>query len=399
MTLRRFNSCLFTLGLVFLFNPVIGLVDILPDFIGALCIAAAVTEVAMLDERLENARRLMYYLAAVSGVRTVLMLFTFDMNDNDVLSAVTILAVCELFVLIYFAVSFFGGISYIAQRSESEGVLGAVDRIRRLWIVFFCLHSAATVVPELAALPQLLLLYDPESIPWLTEGRLQLYKNYLILILGTAAFALGVWWLKQTYAFIKDVRGDKDFTASLEKRYGQFLAANPLQGLFLDVRFAAICFVLGCALQVGIRVDGMDVLPAWVGTLLLLLAVWRLNKKSNVTALVYLCVAAAIQGVAVHLLGGIPSAVLLAVTGVAAVYLAEQGLATRVKAAIDWDISGYYLFTRVLYGGFFVLSAVYSGVSNYWIHLGRILCYGGWIAVAVWFCSSVTGEIKLRRRL
>lgn len=402
MRLRRFYSCLFTVGMVFLFNPVVSLLDVLPDFIGCLFIAAAMTELAMLDERLENARRLIYYLAGVSGVRTVLMFFMFNMDESAVLSCVSLLGVAELFAAIYFAISFFGGISYIAQRSESDNVLGNVDRIKRLWILFFVLHTAATVLPELAALPQLTLHYDPDLIPWLTEGRLILYKNYVTLILGTLSFALGVWWFRQTHAFFGGVKADERFKASLEQRYGTFIAANPLQNLFLDIRFACIAFAIGCGLQFNLTMDGIAVLPAWLGTVFIALAVWRVGGAAKNTLLM-LSAAAVVQALSVHLLTSgalnIVGAVLFVPAAMLAVYVGENALATRVKTAIDWDIRGDFILARIFYGAFFVLSAVYRVWANYWLHLARILCFAAWIAAVVWLCSALVGELKLRRRL
>lgn len=398
MALRRFYSRLFTVGLVFLFNPVVGLVDILPDFIGALLVAASMTEIAMLDERLEQARRLIYYVAGVSAVRTVLMFFMFDMDESAILSSVSLLGVGELFALIYFAVSFFGGISYIAQRSDSENVLGEVDRIQRLWILFFIVHTAASVLPELAALPQLTARNNPEDIPWATERQIVMYKNYARLLFGTISFFLGIWWLRTTAAFMKGVRKDEPFKASLEKRYGEFAAANPLQELFLDLRFALILFAAGSALQLNVTVDGLAVVPAWVGTLCILFAVLRLNKKDSFSALL-LVVSALIQGVAIHLLKGVASAVPLALFSALTVFIGERALTARVKAAIDWEIDVYFYITRIFYGAFFVLSAVYSLYANYWVHLSRILCFGAWMAAILWLCTSVLGEIKLRRRL
>ncbi len=400
MRLKRFYSPLFLVGIVFLFNPVVSLVDVLPDFIGALLIGTALTEIAMLDERLENARRLIFYLAAISGVRTALMFSMFDMDETWILSLVTILGVVELFALVYFSISFFGGIGYIAQRSDSENVLGEVDRVKRLWILFFILRVGAAILPEVLALPQQVVRENPDDIPWVTARQLLLYRYYARMLLSTASLFLGVWWLKVSFTFFKGVKKDALFKDSLEKRYGQFLEANPLQELFLDVKFALICLVAGCVLQFGFYADGRAILPAWVGSLLILLALWRADGK-NKTPLIIVGAAVLLQALAAHLplLNGAVESILLAVGSVVAVFLGENGITGRVKKAIDWEIDAYFYITRLFYVAFFVLGIVYALWANYWVHLARLICFGVWIAVIVWVATSVIGEIKLRRRL
>lgn len=395
---KRFYSPLFTLGMVFLFNPVVGLVDLLPDFIGAFLVAASMTEIAMLDERLEQARRLIYYVAGVSAVRTVLMFFMFDMDESAMLSSVFLLGVGELFALIYFAVSFFGGVSYVAQRSESENVLGNVDRIQKLWITFFAVHTASSVLPELFALPQLTARVNPEELTWATERQIVLYRNYARLLLGTVSFISAVWWFKNTYAFMKGVRRDESFKQSLSVRFGEFIRANPLQRVFWDLRFAFIAFAAGCVLQMNFTVDGMAVLPAWTGSLLLLAGALRLNKQDK-KSLCVLCIGALIQAVSIYLVKNLLGEILLAAASAAVVYLGERAVTLHVKKAIDWEIDAYFYLTRLFYTAFLVLGVIYYAGGNYWVHLARVLCFIAWTASNLWVSSSVLGEIKLRKRL
>ncbi len=399
MSLRRFYSPLFTVGMVFLFNPVVGLVDLLPDFAGAFLIAASMTEIAMLDSRLEQARRLIYYVAGISAVRSVLMFFMFDMDESAMLSSVFLLGVAELFALIYFAVSFFGGIAYIAQRSESDNVLGDVDRIRRLWIIFCIVHTAASVLPELTALPQLTARVNPESLTWATERQIVLYRNYARLLFGTVSFIMAVWWFKNTYAFMKGVREDERFKESLSARYGSFIEANPLQNVFWDMRFALIAFTAGCALLLNFTVDGMAVLPAWLGSLFLLAAALRLDRKNKKAPIIFGGIIL-LQVLCIHVLSryAVGTAVLSALSAIA-VYYGETVITAHVKKAIDWEIDAYFYLTRLLYGAFFILCAVYSFIPNYWVHLARVICFILWMGTNLWVSSSVLGEIKLRRRL
>lgn len=401
MELKRFFGPRFTVGLIFLFNPVISLFDVLPDFVGYLLLFSALSEIAFLDERLETARRMTLYGAAISAARTVLMLFVFDMDESWVLSCVTLLGIGELFAAIYFALTFFGGVSYVAQRCESENVLGAVDFIKRLWIVFWCVHTACTVVPELAALPQLTLQHDPYAYPRLTERLLLLYKNGATVLLCLVSLIMGLWWLVKTQGFMKGVRSDSLFKATLAERYGAFIEANPLQEVFLSARTACVLLAAGCVLQLNFTVNGIAVLPACAGTLLAAAALWRFGVKDKKGLCTMLC-AAAIQLGCVFFTKGVAayfSAVLLALACFVAVYTAESAFSARTVLLLDYQIEGGLILARIPFVIFLVCRAIYAFCDVYWFLLASIICFALWIFIIIWLYSSLMNEIKLRRRL
>lgn len=401
MELKRFFGLRFTVGLVFLFNPVISLFDVLPDFVGYLLLFSALSEIAFLDERLETARRMTLYGAAISAARTVLMFFVFDMDESWILSCVTLLGIAELFAAIYFALTFFGGISYMAQRCESENVLGGVDFAKRLWIIFWCVHTACTVVPELAALPQLTLQHDPYAYPHLTERLLLLYKNGATVLLCLVSLIVGIWWLVKTCAFMKGVRTDGLFKATLAERYGAFIEANPLQEVFLSARTACVLLAAGCALQLNFTVNDVVVLPAWVGTLLAAAALLRFGVRDKKVLCAMLCAAAIQLGCAFFTNGAAAyfSAALLALACFFAVYMAESAFSARAAALLDYQIEGGFILARIPFAVFLVCRTVYAFCGIYWFLLAGIICFALWIFLIIRLYSSLMGEIKLRRRL
>ena len=46
-------------ALVFLFNPNVGLVDFLPDFIGYMLLCRALSRLSLIDDRMDDAHRLL----------------------------------------------------------------------------------------------------------------------------------------------------------------------------------------------------------------------------------------------------------------------------------------------------------------------------------------------------
>lgn len=405
MALKRFFDARFVVGLIFLFNPVVGLFDVLPDFVGFLLLFSALTEIAYLDDRLENARRMTLYGAAVSGARTVLMFFFADMDESWILSVVSLLGAAELYAALYFTVSFFGGITYVAERCESDNVLGDVDRVRNLWVAFWIVHTACTILPELAALPQLTLQHDPYVYPGLTERKLLLYKNGVIAVLFLVSLIMGLVWLFKTARFLKGVRRDAKFKTALSERYGNFLLANPLQETYLAARLACVLFAVGCALQINFALDGVFVLPAWAGTLFLAAGVFRLGARDFKNPCGYPLLAAAFVVQAVcdffPLSGawGYVCPPLLAVASFAAVFFAEKLFTARVNKLLNWDLEGGFMLARLPFAVFLVTRAVYGLYPNYWFYFAHLAAFLVWMFIILKLCSDLMGEIKARRRL
>ncbi len=76
------NTLAICIGILFFLNPTVGIIDIFPDFIGALLLLWGLRRVLFLSEKIENAVPKLWGLFAVSVVKTVLMLFTAGMGGS-----------------------------------------------------------------------------------------------------------------------------------------------------------------------------------------------------------------------------------------------------------------------------------------------------------------------------
>ncbi len=406
MKLKRFYGLYFTLGCLFLFDPVVKLFDVLPNAVGYLLIATSLKEISALEYRIENSQRLLYYGMAISGVRFALMFSTFTMNTSDMLTAVTVLGLAELFVIIYFFISFFSGFTYLAQRSESENILGNIDSVRSLSIIFAIAHTAATILPELTALLEIALDHDPDSYPMLSLGRLNLYKNYAIVICLLISLIVGIWWLKETLSFMKGVKKDKLFRASVEKRYGEYVGDTPYEELFIKTKSALVLLLAGGLFSMNLRVyDEVAlhhnlIIPAWVGTLLFAFAAWRLGAKA--TGLVSYAAFGLIQFALGHILDydnwlSVGQAV-IPLTVLCVAVSADIRLKKQLLLFLDVDIKTELLRQHIPLLLYALLSVAYEITEISLLHSFKVLCFIAWIGFAAWTYSAVNEEINLRRK-
>lgn len=406
MKLKRFYGVYFTLGCLFLVEPTVQLFDVLPNAIGFLLIATALKEISVLEYRIEAAMKLLYYGAGVSAVRFALMFFTFDMDSSAVLSAVTLLGVAEILVLISFFVSFFGGLSYLAQRCESENVLGKIDSIRTLGIVFAVIHTGMTILPELTALIEISLSHDPDAYPNLTLGRLNLYKNYATVLAFVISLIGGIWWASGTLSFMKGVRGDAAFRTAVEKRYGDYIGETPDEEFYLSLKSALLLMTVGYIFCMNLRIyDDVGlhynlVVPAWVGTLLLALALRRLG--GGLYGVLGFLGGAAVQLVFGHFLtegvGESVGAVLIPVTIFALSFTVEELLKKCLLEKMGLDIGPDLLKQRLALAIHLGLSIAYGLTGISLLHSFKVVFFVLWIIFARWTFSAVGDEIKYNRK-
>lgn len=406
MKLKRFYGPYLTVGFIFLFNPIVSLFDLLPNFIGCLLIAHALKEISVLEYRLESAMKLMYYGAGVSLARTALMFFVFDMDSGWVLSTVSILGVAECIVYISFFAAFFGGLSYLAQRSESENVLGGIDGARLISIVFVLINAAATILPQLAALPELAIDHDPSSYEGLTFGKLIRYKNYATVLLFTVSTVAGAWWLKSLLPFMKGVRSDGSFRSSLEKRYGAYLGDTPMEETYMGLLGGTVFYLFALIFCTDLPIydevgkSYITVLPAAVGGLLFGLAHLRLTGKRSALAL-YGGVAL-VQALFTWVLkDGFFAALgdVLVPCGTALLALtASTALKKQISAALKLRVDGKLFAERLAMGVYLGLSILLSFWYHSVIHGIRVVAFVAWVVFYLQTYSAVRDEIRPRRK-
>lgn len=103
-------------GCIFLFNPTVNLIDVLPDVIGYLLILKGLDKLSDLDGRLRLAKQKFKAAAWIAGVKFLVMFLTPVMDSTWYLLLAFSFGVLELIYGIPAFVGLFGGISYLEMR-------------------------------------------------------------------------------------------------------------------------------------------------------------------------------------------------------------------------------------------------------------------------------------------
>ncbi len=395
----KFSHLYFTLGCVMLCNPVVTVFDILPDFIGCALIIKSLSQLKYLDYRIEQAVRELWLLAGISAVRTVMMPFYFDMDSSAVLATVSLLGAAEAFFFIYFALSFYRGMSYLASRSDGESVLDSVDNTRVITIVFILVRVACTVLPEIAAIFELEAQASLDYTNTLTVYAVNKYKRYAYLVAFAISTIAGVYWVKESASFVKNVRRDKGFFAAVTEKCVAFEERNPLVPLYETVRARGILYVVGSVFMMNLSVDGITVIPAYVGAAVFAFIALR-TKEYKLAAIEaalaaglalteYLPMIKDVQWLSVLLFG------LLTVAAVTAAGFVFR----KVAATADVDVSEVHLLPQVM----FALVVLATAAASFWfgtvVHTVRVVLFLVWLFTEIKLVYAVLDDIKARIRL
>ena len=363
-------------GAFFLFEPYIGIIDLLPDAIGYLFFALGLYRLADLDERLGEALKGARNLALVGIARWVAMFLVFGFvspTEQPVFMLLMLfsLGVLDCILLIPMWKHLSGGLQYLGSRHDASAMLdrrrvfckrsgrrsgtyNAVEKYAAASTVFFVLREVLAVLPELTVLSH---EKGGAELGWGSS-----YYDFVGLFRGVGillSLVLGIVWLILTACFVRKLKGDKPFFEKISEKYAVEILPRHELWAMRAVRASMICLIAATVLSLDFYLDNVNVLPDVLAAVLLLLAVRFIRPYVGRPPL--LLAATAAFGV----VSAIPWAMQLrkyfVLTDLGDVFRLEETHA-RWEAVMLWQLLASVLF--VLTVGL-LLRALYAMVKRY----------------------------------
>ena len=299
------------LAFVFLFNPNISVVDVLPDFFGYIILALALLKVSMLCEGLAEARRAFERLILVDGAKILSMVWIFGVNSsNDRTSSLLlwsfVFGVIEMIFVLPAYIKLFDGFSELGNFHENTAIHGSrrrggasyTDKMKIFSVAFAVLKAAMCVLPELAALGNT--SYDEGS------AFFNLYR-YIGVMRGLCfipVLVIGGVWLVFVIRYFLRIRADKTFCDSVSAAYSE--RVMPKRGLFTvrNVRVATWFFVAAMVLTLDIKLEDVNIFPDVLIVALLAISfaffckTTRLSKTAPIVMMVIFGISTVLSAVA-----------------------------------------------------------------------------------------------------
>ena len=274
-----------TAGACFLFDPYIGIIDLLPDCLGYFFILLGLFRLADMDERLTEAMKGARNLAFVGLARVVAMLLSFGFvsaleQPVFMLLMLFVLAVLDCILLVPMWKQFCGGLLYLGNRVDAtvmfdrrylggkQGVRNMVERYTAITTVFFIIREALAVLPEFTVLNH--------EKGGAAPGNTTHYYDFVGLFRGMGillSLLLGIIWLILTIRFIHRLKKDKPCFERLTVKYRTEVLTRHDMWAMRAVRFSMGCLILATVFSLDFYVDGINILPDFLAAALLLLSV------------------------------------------------------------------------------------------------------------------------------
>lgn len=264
--MTKSNRLIF-IGGIMLFNPVITVLDPLPDAIGFLLIAIGLFPYSKVEMALDDARRNAFFMVGIGTVKLLLTpVVMSSLYADDKLLAAAGFAIIECIFGSMFMNNFFSGMSYLAVR-HGDGTLTARYSEDTAFIkMFFQLRIWLSVIPELTALAADAAHDNKDHYDdlMIIAGM----KNILILLTVATVLAVGVIYLIKIRKIYVASRAETQLSEHIYEIYRSKYITNDLKRLKRRFGAANIILTVGVACFIGLTIDDVPVLAPAYGMLL-----------------------------------------------------------------------------------------------------------------------------------
>ncbi|MBE6580057.1 MAG: hypothetical protein E7650_00385 [Ruminococcaceae bacterium] len=272
---RTLGFGLVCFGLCFFFNPYFAVIDIFPDFIGALLISLALIPFARFSGAMREAQIAFLRFAAIDVVKGLLLIFTFGgsaMGEQEVLILIIAFlgaTLGTLFAVLAFQ-KLFDAMDTLAIRHDCDALYGVhyarrsrTEHMARFAVIFLICKEALLLLPEFAALLNSTYVDSPFV-------RLYDFIGVMRLLVIIPALIGGIVYLIVLLRYFLYVKRQTDFRRALGARYAAFVASHP--GVHVKARVATALALIGAGacFAVDFYIDLQDIFPDVLGGILIL---------------------------------------------------------------------------------------------------------------------------------
>jgi hypothetical protein len=286
---------------VFLFNPNLNIVDILPDFFGYAIICASLSRLTDMNEDIAVASKgfMRAFFADIIKVACIFVVFsTPNPNEQNTLLLLIsfIFATLELLLLIPAFKALFGGLMTLGYKYPNTAILGKAnkntnknytEKVRSLTFFFLIVKVATYTLPEFAVLSTQ--RYDDTSGTHYLYDYIGLLRSFAIIV----CFVVGIIWFLHIRAYFSRIAKDKTFVDALTEDYKTNVL--PRESLFVrkSVKLISLLFVVAAVLCIDFRLDSFNVIVDTIPAIILIISALATKKyigklsKSLVPFVVY----------------------------------------------------------------------------------------------------------------
>jgi len=252
-------------GIIFFFNPNYNLIDVAPDLIGCALILFGLGKLMDFAPHLEEAHKYFRWLLYTQMGKTVMIFVLKSLNDNTTITLLTFVFSClEVFIMTAAFLRLIDGVQYLGLRYGGVAV-ALPPALKKMTVAFSVSKAILTFFPEISYLSSY------EHAGYVTAGVGFDIGRYHGLFSGINIFCvlvLGIIWLTVILKYFNAVRKDGNFCNALSEKYEKDIRTDVHMFLQRRIGVALTFFICGLVFIVDIKLDGIDIIPDFVGCLL-----------------------------------------------------------------------------------------------------------------------------------
>lgn len=278
-------------AVIFLFNPCVNIIDVLPDFFGVVFLINGLRKWGDLCPAISDAIQGLEKLRWFMLLKLACMVLVPMVDDTFVLVMTLGFTIVEMIYLYPAIGRISDGFEYFATRFGGRAVYKNYKNVSALTYIFCVSKAILTVLPEFCSLS------DYEYDGYVTSG-VQIdiaHYKYALLFIGLFLVGLiGLMWLINVIPYIKRIGAETDFMQRVADQYETEIASN--HGLMLTRRLKTVLalFTAGMVFTMNVWIDEFNIIPGFVGAAFLFAGCVMLSKVSStvksakISSLVYL---------------------------------------------------------------------------------------------------------------
>ena len=273
---------------LFLFNPNVNIVDVLPDCIGYLFILRAIAGVSDLVPHFEEAKaafRRLFWFALIRIPATFMVLGSATKNAEIYALSALAFGVVELVFLFPAVRELFAGFDYIGERFGTPATVSPKSSA-----ACRACYIALAAKPILAFLPELTLVAYDEHVT--STISLAVFRPHFTVIGCAIGVGFGIYFLCTFIPFGRALGRDEELAYLLSAVRQDYEA--PLRGIahMRRIRFAMGAMIAGAACMLDLYFDGINYLPNALGFAAFILFAVALLPMTKRAIPMILCAAA-----------------------------------------------------------------------------------------------------------
>ncbi len=269
------NFSMIGMSMIFLFNPNVNIIDVLPDFIGYILLCIAITNFADINDTMSEALQMFKKLIIIDAAKIVAILWVFGLSviserNSSLMLWSFAFGVLEIVFAAPAFAKLFAGITSLGYLHDNTSVLGTghhgnksrTDKIRQFTVIFIVLKATMSFLPELSDLTS--------TEYYENAGLFSLYRyiGIMRLLAFLPVLVVGVIWLINVLAYFKRVDNDKPFVEAIEEIYRERVGDK--KGIFIK-RNVSICFwllIIAVFFSFDFRLENINMLPDFISAVL-----------------------------------------------------------------------------------------------------------------------------------